>query len=100
MSRHTPAPWDLQRHRIYEHDTTRVIAEVSVSWRDSDTAAANARLIAAAPDTANACCEAHDFLIRHYEAIYGRGHNIPMAAGATLLERVLRAAIAKAEGKK
>ena len=56
------------------------------------------RLIAAAPVTANACREALAFLIQHREAIYGIGHDIPMAAGATLLKGTLRAAIAAAEG--
>jgi hypothetical protein len=38
-----------------------------------------------------------DFLDRHEESIYGPEHDIPMAAGATILSRQVMAALRLAE---
>ena len=96
MIAHTPGPWSVSPDGWFVIAGLDMICEMENFGGDED---GNARLIAAAPDMANACREAIAFLTRHYETIYGRGDDIQMAAGATLLERILREALAKAEEK-
>lgn len=55
MSGHTPGPWCRKGFKIWEQARfgqmrAGIVAEASLSWRDSATCNANARLIAAAPD--------------------------------------------------
>ena len=90
--KHTPGPWRvvnkprLSSLEVYAGDTA-----VCELWRRADRAAehATAQLIAAAPDLLEACWQALTH-IESDECTHGR----PFAAG-----NVLRAAVAKAEGR-
>lgn len=52
---HTPGPWHVRGFKVWEdlfrsNERRGIVAEIAISWRDSEEAEANARLIAAAPD--------------------------------------------------
>lgn len=91
--KHTPGPWKVGRlplrlevdenpiPLIYTHDGGLEIAQVRTSAPEPGEREANARLIAAAPDLLAACKAALD-MGDEFEA-----------------EKMIRAAIAKAEGK-
>lgn len=63
-SKHTPGPWRIHSDYI-ESDTGYEVCQVKTNHpRNADTQAANARLIAAAPDLLKACqsAERHGLL--------------------------------------
>ena len=96
MSKHTPGPWNAKEEWLYKgkHHTAGNGPEVlgiCIVRRHSDAdgrcevAEANARLIAAAPDLLEACKIA--------------AHHMSCIAIGGSVEAILRAAIAKAEGR-
>jgi len=101
MSKHTPGPWKAEQCDIYGDDSTRWSVLTAEYQQDFfiasiengapgdclDTEAANARLIAAAPDLLEAC----QAMLDGYEA----GKSIP----AFDVRELCRAAIAKVTGQ-
>ena len=96
-ARHTPGPWEIH----YGSDGPEihgegsrgglVIADISPEWGGDEMAEANARLIAAAPETTEALAD----LVEQLEGI-----GIPDWAGAEGLDITqAKAAIAKAKGE-
>ncbi len=88
MTTHTPGPWkvaDVNPHGKAPNRRWLVTPDVAVA-----KTAANARLIAAAPDLLEACRAALPAMAAHEET----GCDCPDSEAA----RQLRAAIAKAEG--
>jgi hypothetical protein len=94
---HTPGPWSVARTgdlrlAVYGKSNKHPISVFAVGDTDDTeelpNAEANARLIAAAPELLEALCEARDFI-----------ENIGDPTFETELQRKVRAAIAKAEGK-
>ena len=63
MAQHTPGPWTIGGDLISNQKSREEICKVLSRWRermfspDQETANANARLIAAAPDLLEACKE-------------------------------------------
>ena len=58
--KHTPGPWKVKINGIDiiavgDTEETSPLARVNLAWSDIDTAKANARLIAAAPELLKAC---------------------------------------------
>ncbi len=105
-TKHTPGPWTAVEGRNgfldalnYVHDGKRCIARMELA--DGDTSfqrartMANARLIAAAPDLLEAAKRA----LALVECLPGRDIHGNQATHTLDTEDVLRAAIAKAEGK-
>lgn len=102
MSKHTPGPWDAmgcesdgsfggreyQKCQIRAVSRTGILVQVSSAYGCGDgECAANARLVAAAPDLLAACEAAHKYL-----------HNHPRTDPGALVA-ILAAAIAKAKGE-
>jgi hypothetical protein len=98
---HTPGPWfagtDEDAHVIYNADESEVVADTLREDGDAETEAANARLVAAAPDLL-AACESVLLLID------GRGLGGLDVLGQFYADRCdeeaakVRAALAKAKG--
>lgn len=88
MSKHTPGPWvkGVMSDYVAKSASGEIIAELPCSKASSEERAANARLIAAAPDLLGALKRAMNELA---QCTQGDGCNYCLA----------RAAIAKAEGK-
>lgn len=103
---HTPGPWayDAPWGRIFYNDDEGSAAFPSIAWIETDNtsteqAAADAALIAAAPDLLHACQTALAFVlvcIREGQKDAAVAAGIPAPYG---METVLRATIAKAEGR-
>jgi len=49
-SQHTPGPWECSHTSNYAHDYRLHLSKSNMPFEGNDTARANARLIAAAPD--------------------------------------------------
>lgn len=95
MSRHTPAPWTIDNRAIYGTNgmLKPFIASVEDDHGDGETAA-NARLIAAAPDLLDACrCALADL-----EGL-AEANCFSLGDPAHLTIKELRAAIVKATGE-
>ena len=102
-TKHTPGPWRIDPEYEFDIQGANGTVEVAViiddapSWKvpgpDFDTAAANARLIAAEPELLEALKRAERDLV-HLLDRDGRGESV----NDPTLE-IVRAAIAKAEGK-
>ena len=102
MSDHTPGPWVVKGSKVWEEKhfykaRRGIVAEPSISWRDSAEFEANARLIAAAPDLLAALKEwdrlslVIDSAVRRADPTYADDVLGRIRAG--------RAAIAKARGE-
>ena len=99
MSNHTPGPWRLNGYQVERGEgIARTIATVAprrqigtdYAASDADTAMANARLIAAAPDLLDMCERLLGFAW-HYGSTSG------VAAGEEMLAKA-KALIAQAKG--
>lgn len=91
MSKHTPGPWKqhlVDETLIVASDRTTV-ASTSIDYDKAETAEANARLIAAAPELLEALKIARDYI----------GANLGTYAQAGADFDKVSAAIAKAEGR-
>jgi hypothetical protein len=101
MSAHTPGPWKIEDGRVIQgrafDQSYRNICDL-VRGQTPESADANARLIAAAPDLLAALQEALDFA-EDREDVNDGDYGIPEANAHMRLAMMLRAAIAKAEGK-
>lgn len=88
-AKHTPGPWayDQAGGEVYyaDGDVEPVIAGIEQDGTSEEQADADGRLIAAAPDLLDACERAEWWLSTHPEG--------------SAMRDVLRAAIAKAEGR-
>jgi hypothetical protein len=91
MNNHTPGQWKrIGETAIYGDDSQCIAVTESRTWiynRDIDTAAANARLIAAAPD-----------LLAALEALTAWAQTVPTDLAEDRLQANARAAIARATG--
>ena len=108
MSTHTPGPWTLNPKAVFENNGFKINAfpvsgsgqAIAAVWAGSfgkgpfglDNQEANARLIAAAPDLAEAVRE----LLATHPAAYREPRKIDNRTDNAI--RIARAAIAKAEG--
>lgn len=77
---HTPGPWVTKGFKIWEErkfvqGRAGIVGEASISWHDSKTTEANARLIAAAPDLLQALedLEIAEQIYRHNHDLHGAG---------------------------
>ena len=107
---HTPAPWTSNvkdygsaGHNAYvgvDAADGTVVAHV-LCYREPNLTdvpfAANARLIAAAPELLGALKDCAEFFELNMDKLFGPGHDIQMAAGASLAISKIQAAISKAE---
>jgi len=95
MSKHTPGPWEVSSdcRELWPADGEKAFVEFCrlSSWYSDDELAANARLIAAAPDLLKACVEACLFAeeAQHHALCSGVKNDAERIYG------VLRQAIAK-----
>jgi len=94
---HTPGPWTASGINV-EGDSL-ILANpsypaIACAFSQAGNAEANARLIAAAPDLLDKAIGAADWL----DSLI-REHNTPSRAAMLNARDILRAAIAKAEGK-
>jgi len=103
-ARHTPGPWDAitsdgRNYRIIGGEEAGYVAIVGAIFQPQQNAA-NARLIAAAPDLLEACKKASAVLAKFYNAEAERMGEWEFNGTRPLYktEKILRAAIAKAEG--
>ena len=112
-TKHTPGPWAVRPHwsddsklEVFptrpDQDCTvgawAEIAEVSEGG-DGETAEANARLIAAAPDLLEACKRAEEFIRNGIELGFIRMPNAGTLDPAHDTPGIIDAALAKAEGR-
>jgi hypothetical protein len=101
MSKHTPGPWSVadrlvpNGRRWVQRNHTRTLVALVYSTPERE---ANARLIAAAPDLLEACNEALEFAEDQEDVLDG-SYGQPEPNRAMQVATMLRAAIAKAEGK-
>lgn len=97
---HTPGPWKVKEHAtscdVRGHDLT-VVCGVTMRANAAEEAA-NARLIAAAPDLLAACKSLTEELDRLAAAVYGE-HRGDAAALIWGRAAIASAVIAKAEGR-
>jgi len=105
-TRHTPGPWsaltsDGRNYEIVGGQEAEYIAIVEAIFQPQQNAA-NAQLIAAAPDLLEACKRASAVVTKFYNAVADRMGEWESDGPCPLykIEKVLRAAIAKAEGRK
>jgi len=103
-ARHTPGPWDAitsdgRNYRIIGGEEAGYVAIVEAIFQPRQNAA-NARLIAAAPDLLEACKAASAVLTGFYNAVADSIGEWESDGSRPLYkaEKILRAAIAKAEG--
>lgn len=107
MAKHTPGPWEvrLDDYEKVEANDGEGVAVMSGRYRGTAERAANARLIASAPDLLAALrfmTEGYAQYIEYAESMcaIGRGMSHPVVGNGVTHETVLRlarAAIAKAE---
>lgn len=108
-TRATPRPWELCERGAYTdfEGNSRVIigdnmriAVVQTDGRQETeaNAALIIRAINAHDDMLAALRECAGFFERHMGALYGPGHDIPMAAGAELVLRKIADALKRVEG--
>lgn len=93
---HTPGPWFVMESGSCKGmSDIRGEGKVLVSgmWTDTEEFAANARLLAAAPDLFDGAC---DFIA--YEEAADRGDDLAMLSLFNSASQKLRAAVAKAKG--
>jgi hypothetical protein len=104
MSKHTPGPWLLATSNSWRRFMSRDGALVCEPIKQNDghpdlrVSTADARLIAAAPDLLGACNEALEFAEDQEDVVDG-DYGQPKPNRAMQVATMLRAAIAKAEGK-
>lgn len=110
---HTKGPWKQRNNQVWAINDGRgpnptMVAEAKLSWRGSNEADANARLIAAAPELLAACKSALD-LSDHAEGCRWFKYNISELGTKEAREKALAecdchraalmAAVAKATGE-
>lgn len=112
MSKHTPGPWKLQVRENHTSDVyvddecaigdRHLIAMVITEWMNKNATAedlANARLIAAAPELLNAAKLAHLQIVKLAERSFAESVDTEEWIAKNDAVNLLKAAIAKAEGK-
>lgn len=111
MAGHTPGPWEVKHRHIGAgpmEDELSGLGWVFVDGKGPEmpmlrglfAKAADAHLIAAAPDLLEALEVCADLFEddRFIEAIFGIGHDVSLAAGTELARRTVADAIRKARG--
>lgn len=113
QAKHTPGPWHVRYRQkrsdfdggmpeiVGDENGLPVIADIRWNGENEEYGQANARLIAAAPELLEACKRAYAELDDRYDVDRPVGESpkeYPFG-GAGELMRILRVAIAKAEGE-